>query len=176
MDMLGDDDLSGKAARLMQFVVLAAISGSILIAIYARRRTLSNFAPLRRIIAACWIGLLVFSELPAAFTLKRLVVVVVPYTVIAVAVAIDRWPKAVALALVTISVIAATIASITFQRDPWRSTVQHLAADKPTIIWVDDLSVTAFDYYWRQFDSFNETRWAPLIGRALRRSPRRGPL
>ena len=60
------------------------------------------------------------------------------------------------------------------QREPWRTIVADLARQESnqTIVWVDDLSVPAFDYYIRR----NSVRsdlilWTPLFGRKLPQLP-----
>jgi hypothetical protein len=169
---LGFDLTPITAASLLQWAALGAIGSSLLIAWYAQRHTLLNSKAWQLIGVGVWVGVLAFSAIPAAFTLKRLVVVGVPYVVLGAAAIIARWPRKVQLASVALSAIAALSALLTFQREPWRAFVYDLATrdqaarDQTATIWVDELSAPVFDYYWSQFAPDDAGRWAPLITRA----------
>jgi hypothetical protein len=164
---LGLDLTPAAAASLLQWAALGAIGGSLLIAWYAQRHTLLNSKAWQLIGVGIWAGLLAFSAAPAVFTLKRLLVVGVPYVVLGAAVIVARWPRKFQLTSVVLSVVAALIALLTFQREPWRAFVHDLATqDQAATIWVDELSVPVFDYYWSQFAPDDTRRWAPLINRA----------
>ncbi len=165
---LGIDLAPNTAATLIQITALIVIAGSMMMALIARRRAQMMIRVIRLGAMVAWIGLLVFSILPVALTLKRLIVVGLPYVAIAGAGSIEHWPKPGKLAGVTLSLVAAALALITLQREPWRPFVQDITLNRePLVVWVDELSVPVFDYYWQQFDVNSNTRWTPLIGRAL---------
>jgi mannosyltransferase len=156
-----------QAARLLQIGVAGLVAGSVALALYWPRRSKRWSSIMSGIVVATWLGLLLISALPLAFTIKRLVVVVVPYAALITAQVLSRQSRSLSVALGVASLLAAAIALVTLQRDPWRTVVQDWAAvSRPTTtVWVDELSTPAFDYYWRRFDPNNGTRWAPLIGR-----------
>jgi 4-amino-4-deoxy-L-arabinose transferase-like glycosyltransferase len=156
-----------QADHLLQIGVAGLAAGGIALALYWPRRSQRWSSIVRGIGAAAWLGLLVFSALPLAFTIKRLIVVVAPYAALMAAQVLSRWPRPKSFAVGAASLLAAVIALGTLQRDPWRTVVQNLAASPPATVWVDELSAPAFDYYWRRFDPDNGTHWAPLIGRNL---------
>ena len=169
---LGIDLTPDTAAILLQIAALIAIGSGLAIALIARRHARTVSRSLRLGAMVTWIGLLVFSILPGALTLKRLIVVGLPYVAIAGAGSVEHWPKPGKLAGATLSVVAAMLALITLQRDPWRPIVQDIALlHEPSVVWVDELSAPVFDYYWRQFGANPITRWEPLIGRDLPRLP-----
>lgn len=157
-----------QAARLMQIGAAGLAAGGVALALYWPRRSKRWASIVSGIVVAAWLGLLALSALPLAFTIKRLVVVVMPYTALITAQVLSRWPRTLSFAFGVANLLAAVIALVTLQRDPWRTVVQDLAAaSMPTTVWVDELSTPTFDYYWRRFDPNNGTRWAPLIGRDL---------
>lgn len=163
---LGLDLTPAVAASLLQWAATGAIGGGLLIAWSVKRHASLKSKAWPLIGVGLWAGLLAFSAVPTAFTVKRLLVVGVPYVVLGAAVIIARWPGYLRWASVGLSAIAAWSALLTFQREPWRDFVRDQAArDRSAAIWVDELSAPVFDYYWSQFARDNTARWAPLISR-----------
>jgi hypothetical protein len=78
------------------------------------------------------------------------VVLLLPYLALVTAAIAVKWSRAWQFALIGITAVAAVLSLFTLQREPWRDTVQPLAAARSasSVIWVDEMSVPVFDYYW----------------------------
>lgn len=159
------------AAILLQAATLAVGTVAVIIALVWRRRQLAAHPTTRWIIAALWLIGLVVAALPQAFTVKRRILLLLPFLAIAAAQTLADRPRRGA-ALIGLSGLAALTSLITLQREPWRHVIGEVATAQPPVIWVDVMSVPAFDYYWRRASPAPAiSRWAQLDGRVLPITP-----
>ena len=120
---------------------------------------------------AIWLLLLMLSAVPRLFSLKRLLIVLLPYLTILLACRLLQFRARVRWGLIALNLAVTLWVLISFQREPWRQVVGALSKAStvhPIVVWVDDLAVPAFDYYYRRM-SLNPTNvtWAPLLGADL---------
>ena len=122
-------------------------------------------------IGLTWIGVLLLSAGPQLFTLKRRLVLLLPYLALITAAVARQWPRSIRLTLIGVTTLAALVSIVVLQHEPWRDTVQELAAatqDQSSVIWVDEMSAPAFDYYWRRAASADRAaQWTPLFDQTL---------
>lgn len=123
------------------------------------------------------VGTLV-SVLPRLYTLKRLVVSLLPYALIAVAWAIARLGArrlVLGIALVC-SLTLSAFAAWSIPKDPWRTALLEIAPrmNPADTLWVDELAVPIVEYYspmdagvkpWRASDATAPATSHPAQGR-----------
>ncbi len=164
-------------------LLLLTATGGILIclgsAVYWRHRKLDESSLVQWIVIGLWIGLVVWSILPQAYTLKRRLVVALPYLALATAYFTLLAPRKIMYALLALGGAAAIISVVTLQREPWRSVVQDVLTARvqlPAVAWVDEMAVPSFDYYWRRAGLPSESlQWTTLFGRTLPEIPQLAP-
>jgi uncharacterized membrane protein len=123
------------------------------------------------LLVVIWLLLLVFSAVPRLFSLKRLLVVLLPHLTLLLASRLSPFRARVKWGLIALNLVVTLWMLMSFQREPWRqvvATLSRASTGRPVIVWVDDLAVPAFDYYYRRM-SLNPTNiaWAPLRGSDL---------
>lgn len=159
------------AESLIQAATLIAAALAVIVAVRWRKQQLAARPATRLILAALWVIGLIVAALPQAFTVKRRILLLLPFVAIAAAQLLDGRPRGQA-ALIGLSGLAALASLWTLQREPWRNVIAEVAAAQPPAIWVDVMSVPAFDYYWRRLDPLQQSsRWAALDGRVLPTTP-----
>jgi hypothetical protein len=117
---------------------------------YFKRLNFSVFDLIPALMLGGWLLLLLFSITPRLYSVKRQLVLLLPYFALFAAYALARFPRSAA-ALLAIFGLAITLWVLpTHQREPWREVVAELAAAvnySTDVIWVDELAVPAFTYY-----------------------------
>ena len=108
----------------------------------------------------------VVSVVPRLFTVKRLLLGVLPYAMFASAWALTRlrvrqWPRAGFLLL---CVILSGVNLLVISKAPWREVTAWVEARAASedVIWVDALAVPAFDYYYEGAQEIRVLRAAEL--------------
>ena len=166
----------GSAKRLLQVLAIATGLSALVITwrLSDERSHLRHLAAspvMAYLLLVVWILLLMFSAIPRLFSLKRLLVVLMPYLTLLLAWGLSQFRASLKWSLIALN-LAVTLWMLTsFQREPWRQVVDTLSeasAGRPAVVWVDDLAVPAFEYYYRRM-SLNPTNvtWAPLLGADL---------
>lgn len=167
--------LVSTAMLIVTAIGLLACLGA---AIVWRRRGFKWSPNIKWLIIGLWVALVVWAVLPQAYTVKRRLIVIMPYLALATAYFAAQLPRQIRLGLVVIGGVATILSVTTLQREPWRSVVDDLLATQPqsgTIAWIDDMAVPPFDYYWQRAGSPEVIQWAPLNGRALPQTPQLVP-
>jgi membrane protein YdbS with pleckstrin-like domain len=114
-----------------------------------------------------WLALLLFAAVPRLFTVKRLLVVALPYLALLTAHGLKQWRHWSRIGLPLFGLLISLFILPGQQREPWRQVMadlQETIAVEPGVVWVDELVVPAFTFY---DDSETADRWAPLFGRRL---------
>jgi uncharacterized membrane protein len=165
-----------SAALALQVMALLGLCLSLGLAWHWRRHAFLGSSPARAAVVALWIVLVVAAIVPRAFTLKRAIVVILPYLALAAAYSLARWPKTIGWAVIALEACAVLLSLITLQREPWRATVADLLSrDTPSAVWVEDIAVPIFDYYARHAAQPDRLAWTPLLGRELPHTPQLQP-
>jgi uncharacterized membrane protein len=167
---LGLELTPATAAALLQAAVIGGTLACLIGAGLWPRLRRSGLARWTWTIGLLWIGVLLLSAGPQAFTLKRRLVLLLPYLALITAVVAVKWPRSIQLMLIGGTALAAVLSLFTLQREPWRDTVQQLATAQSgsSVIWVDEMSVPAFDYYWQQNAAANQAAaWTTLFDQDL---------
>jgi uncharacterized membrane protein len=166
-----------SAALLLQAMVILSVWWCLALAWYWRRHTFLGAPLTRSVVVGLWIALVLLSIVPRGLTLKRVIVVMLPYLALTTAYVLTRWPETIARSVIVVEAVAVVISLGTLQREPWRAVIEDLLTkNTPSIAWVDDLAVPIFDYYARRTASTDQhVGWAPLFGRDLPRTPELQP-
>lgn len=159
-----------QGTLLLQAAVIFLGAAGILAAHLWQRRgqaLMSNpaWAPL---LALVWLLLLLFMAIPRLYSIKRLLVVGLPYLSLWLAMALTRPSRRrLSLALAGLTLVATLWVVAGHDRDPWRQVITSLApAD---VAWVDDLATPVWAYYSAR-DTHAWT-WRPLYGAQLPELP-----
>jgi hypothetical protein len=162
-----------SAALILQGAVLLAVLASFALALYWRRHQFLGSQWSRSVVVGLWIVLVALSIVPYVFTLKRMLIVLLPYLALVVAYVLMHWPRTAAHLLIAVEVVAALISLFTLQRQLWREIVTEIVStDQSTSVWVDDLAAPVFDYYARRAAPPDRAvSWTPLFGRDLPQTP-----
>ncbi|MDX1522750.1 MAG: hypothetical protein R3264_14070, partial [Anaerolineae bacterium] len=176
---MGVDLTPGQARIGLQLGVIGlALIGLWLAWQWPRRMSDSGRGwPLAGIVLSGWLVLLLVSGVPRGYTLKRLLVVLLPYLALLTAYVLARRSSLLKGLVVALGLGLAVLVMATHQREPWRQTVADLVASAGpnTAIWVDELAVPVFAYYWPGPPGSTPADWAPLIGRQLPTLPDLAP-
>ena len=166
-----------SAALALQVITLLGLFLSLALAWHWRRHAFLGSPLARAAVVGLWIVLVVTAIVPRAFTLKRVIVVMLPYLALATAYSLARWPKTIGWTVITLEAFAVLLSLITLQREPWRAAVVDLLTrDTPSAVWVEDIAVPIFDYYARHAAPPDRpAAWAPLLGRELPQTPQLQP-
>ncbi len=174
----------GSAGMLLQALTAAAGLAALLMAWrlgagQGRLTRLGDRPATAFLLLAAWLLLLAFSAVPRLFTVKRLLVVILPYLALLVAWRLAHFRPRLAWGAAALGLAATLWLLATFQREPWRETVAAVAQatrSSPAVAWVDDLAVPAFDYYARRAASEpGGVTWSPLLGAGLPALPDAAP-
>jgi 4-amino-4-deoxy-L-arabinose transferase-like glycosyltransferase len=178
---LGLNVTPSGAARLMQLVVIGLVLVSLALAwSWPRRPDHRLDHPLAQsLLAGAWLSLLLLAALPRAFTVKRQLVVLLPYLALLTGYVLAKFPRPTGELVAGLGLSVTLLALPSHQREPWRAVVTDLVQtelDQSAVIWVDDLSATVFDYYLRHGKvEADQVLWTPLFGRDLPQLPNLTP-
>ncbi len=173
----GFDLTPAEATRLLQIVVVGLGITSVLVAWYwptylARR---IDHSVISLFFIGGWLALLLLAAFPRAFTLKRQLVLLLPYLALGAAYGLARLPRPAWELTAGVGVLITLLILPGHRGEPWRTVVAEIArqeTDQASVIWVDELSVPAFDYYIRQNEEkIDSIRWTPLFDYDLSHLP-----
>jgi len=123
------------------------------------------------LLLAIWLLLLALSAIPRLFSVKRLLVVLLPYLALLLAHKLASYHPHTTRLIVVLGLTVTLSLLVRFQREPWRDVVQAIYSAETghtTVFWVDDLAAPVFDYYTRGISIDRaSTSWMPLIGQTL---------
>ncbi len=132
---------------------LLAVGGMVACWLVARRHRLGKPMP-----GLAWAVVVVFllgtvgSAVPRLFTLKRLLVSLLPYGLLVGAWAMHelQFKPWLLRGLLLLSVALCVVNTAWWPKEPWREVVALVEreAGPGDVLWVDDLAVPAFDYYY----------------------------
>jgi hypothetical protein len=133
-------------------LALAILSGWGLAWGWPRLRTRLSASPWALAVVGMWLVLLALASVPRLYSLKRQLVVLLPYAALLTALALRRYRPGVALVLPAAGVILALLTLWQPPREPWRDviTTEMAHLDTNTVVWVDDLVWPAVVYYMRR--------------------------
>lgn len=156
-----------QAAPLLS-ILGAATAGAALFLAWSWPRGTVRFPKLKQgtdwLIVIGWLVLLVATAVPRLYTIKRLLVVLLPYAALLTAAMLSRWSKRAGLTFASIGLLITLLILPTHSREDWRQALADLASrhNDAAVIWVDDLVVPAFAFY-----AADDMTWQPLIGADL---------
>lgn len=160
------------AARLLGLTFLALLLGGLWLAWSYFQCPVQHLSKwLYWAAAGGWLLLLLFTALPGALTIKRQLVVLLPYLALLTAYMLARRPKPVGQLIASLGMLITLLILPFHPRESWRKAVTHLLQDSSTqsaVVWVDELAVPAFSYYVRQNQPVvDPVEWTPLLGGQL---------
>jgi uncharacterized membrane protein len=142
----------------LAFTVGAAVLAAVGVFVYwwsMRRGWMRQLVPaLAPVVMALFVLVTIGSAIPRGFTAKRLLISLWPYGMLAGAWAMYKLKIARQLmaALVTLSLALSVINAWLVPKEPWREVVatvqQEIDLHDTDTLWVDELAVPAFDYYY----------------------------
>jgi hypothetical protein len=175
-NQLGFKLTPAEAGRLLGLASVGLGLVSLLVAwfwLYWLRRRLAQRS-LRWFWVGGWLLLLGFAALPRGYTLKRQLIVILPYLALLSAGGLRQLPQPMSFGLIALSLAVTLLILPAHPQEPWRTVVAELGRviSSSTIIWVDDQAVPVFDYYFRPDPAETASlRWTPLVGRYLPQLP-----
>lgn len=176
-DRLGLNLTPAIVARLLQLALIALALVSLGLAwSWPRRPGLRLDQPLTQLLlVGTWLGLLFLVSLPLLYTVKRKLIVLLPYLALLTGHALARLPRPSGELAAALGLLVTLLILPGHQREPWRDVVAELLQAEPDhsmVIWVDELAVPAFDYYLDHSEAeVSQIQWAPLFGRGLPQLP-----
>lgn len=165
-----------QAAPLLRILALITAAAGFLLA-WGWPRWSTRFPKLKTgadwLWLAGWLFLLVITAVPRLYTVKRLVIVLLPYLALLTAYALSRWPKQIGRGTAVLGLFITALILPAHERENWRLAVEQLAPIKneAAVIWVDDLIVPAYSFYAQELG----IPWQPLIGSELPDLPAETP-
>jgi hypothetical protein len=165
------------AILLLAALALAAVLG-VLIALAGprsyRRYPRQLHMLLALLLVGGWLFLILAASIPRLYTLKRLLVPLLPVFALAVAAVTANWRPRRAAALALPGVLVCLLLLPGHQSDTGETAVAQITENAPqgAQLWVDDMVVPAFAYY---AGSELDGRWVTLNGRALPQLPAADP-
>lgn len=162
----------GAAGTLLQGLVAA---GGLLAVAFAwgwqgRLRRIAGQPLAGWLLLVGWLLLLVFCAVPRLFSVKRLLVVIMPCLALLLAHRLAQFHPRVSWLAVTLGLGVTLLMLASFQREPWRGAVAAVLAPAGAraAVWVDEMAVPAFDYYARRAPADRTAgQWTPLFGHNL---------
>lgn len=159
-------------------LVLAMLSGFGLAWWWPRLRERLSAYPWSSAVVGMWLALLVLAAVPRLYSLKRQLVVLLPYAALLTALALRRRRPNMAPVLPVAGVLLSLLTLWQPPREPWRDviTTEMARLDANTVVWVDDLVWPAVVYYTRRL-GWSEPPAAvqPWIGSRLPELPTMTP-
>ncbi|MCX7852523.1 MAG: hypothetical protein N2383_07025 [Caldilineales bacterium] len=147
-------DLSPETANgLLRGGLLAAfLAGWLLAWWWPRLRERLRAYPWWLPVVAMWVALLILAAVPRLYSLKRQLVVLLPFAALLTALALRRQRPLVAVALPAAGLLLTAVTLVQPPREPWREviTAEMSRLDADTVVWVDDLVWPAVVYYTRR--------------------------
>jgi hypothetical protein len=118
-----------------------------------RRHWMSRLLPyVAPAVVALFVLVTIGSTIPRAFTVKRLLVSLLPYGLLISAWAMQRlqFSRWLWSATVAFSLVLSAVSIWLIPKEPWREVVAAVQekTDPSDVLWVDELAVPAFDYYY----------------------------
>lgn len=167
--------LSPDQATTVMFGLLAG-SGTLALIISAYSPKLYHRWPnqvhilLTILLISAWLILLLATAIPRLFTIKRLLVPLLPILALATAGVTIKWPVRRAAALILPGLFICLFVLPSHTSDEWKTAIDTITKNAPqgAVFWVDDMVVPAFAYY---ADPELINQWTVLNGRALPELP-----
>jgi len=141
-----------KQAFVVGAVVSMAVAMWVCLSLVQRRWIRRLVPGLALVVVTLFVLVTIGSAIPRGFTVKRLLVSLSPYGLLISAWAmrrlrLKRWLLS---ALITLSLGLCAVNVLLVPKEPWREVVavvqQEIGPDD--VLWVDELAVPAFDYYY----------------------------
>ncbi len=157
-----------KAANLMLALMLAVIVLGIIAAFWGPRwgekRPAFFTWGLRLLLIGGWFLLLALTAVPRLYTVKRLLVPLLPAMALATAVFAQKSRRRLAIWLLPPGFLISLLLLPGHAGESWQQAVADLTQNAPegAIFWVDEMVVPVFSYY---AEPEMAGRWAPLDGR-----------
>jgi 4-amino-4-deoxy-L-arabinose transferase-like glycosyltransferase len=128
---------------------------------WPRLRPIDPRPPLRWLIIGSWLALLLLAAFPRLYSLKRQLVILLPYLALITAWAVWRLPRWQWASLLALSLVAALLLPL-HRREAWDDLIDTLQreAQPQATVWVDELAWAGFDYYTRRYQAADLRRRA----------------
>lgn len=155
----------GPAMRLGLLLVLA---GLVVIGWqWPRVNSLLDQPLFRWLIIGGWLILLMFAAYPRLYSLKRQIVILLPYLALLTAWALWQSPPWLKASLIALSLVITVLLLPQHRRESWDTLVTALQvqAQDGSAVWVDELVWAGFDYYARRHHAMDlRQRASPFPG------------
>jgi len=140
-------------AFVVAVVVFTAVGVWLCLSLLQRRRMHRLLPGVAPVIVVLFMLITIGSVIPRGFTIKRLLVSLLPYGLLVSAWAMRRlqFKRWVLSALVISSLALSMVNVLLVPKEPWREVVAIVQQKigPGDVVWVDELAVPAFDYYYR---------------------------
>ncbi len=171
--------LPPEQAAILLLIMLALVAIlSLLFAaigprIYRRRPTQIHIL-LTLLLVIGWLFLVLVAAIPRLYTIKRLIVPLLPVFALATAAVTRTWRSRRAAALVLPGLLVCLLLLPRHPSDAWQTAVPQITKNAPqgAQFWIDDMVVPAFAYYAGPEIA---ERWETLNGRSLPQLPESAP-
>lgn len=171
---LGIQILPDQASKLLLIILALVAILSILSAIVGprlyRRWPTQISVLITVLLVGSWLFLIFAAAVPRLYTIKRLLVPLLPMLALATAAVTKTWTTRRAVTLVLPGLLVCLIFLPLHPSDAWQTAVLQITKNAPegARFWVDDMIVPAFAYY---IDPQLDEQWDVLYGRSLPQLP-----
>ncbi len=134
---------------------------------WSRAKQITQYSAFRWLVIGGWLLLIIFAAFPRLYSIKRQIVILLPFLAIVTAWvfwSLPRWLKA---AMLSISLAITLLLLPQHRREPWNILVSDLQSrvHGRSVVWVDELAWAGFDYYTRRQDAKDlRQRASPFLG------------
>lgn len=161
------------AILLLMLLSIVAVVGILIAAIgprFYRRWPAQSRTLLMFILISAWLFLIFAAAIPRLYTIKRLLVPMLPLLALATAALTKSWSPRRAFALVLPGLLVCLLILPRHPGEAWQTAVTEITKNAPqgARFWVDDMIVPAFAYY---IDPEFADQWHVLNGRFLPQLP-----
>ncbi len=113
---------------------------------------------------AIWFVILFLAAIPRGYTIKRLLIVLLPYLALITAYALSKLPRGLTVIICLTGLLISIYSLPRHPREPWREMVSNIVASSTTDtpIYVDELVVPVWAYYLQQHSDHPNIQWVPL--------------
>lgn len=134
---------------------------------WSRAKQITQYRAFRWLVTGGWLALLLFATFPRLYSIKRQIMILLPFLAIVTAWVFWSLPRWLRAAMLSISLAITLLLLPQHRREPWDILISDLQSQVQgsSVVWVDELAWAGFDYYTRRQEANNlRQRASPFLG------------